>query len=224
METAVPPASTKAAFISDRARWTEGILPLVLLLCFLIATTLGLYALSFLRTMLVTERGRELAMNAAAVADTLDRVLFERFRDIRLFANDGVLREGSPAEKSGRLIAATDSLPAQGTQGLDQDSFDVVRRTRTIHLENAHPSPEPQRNMVVGFTAPISGPGEDFRRVVATRVPLENLRTVFEQEGRLRYGDIPYDWLLLDREGAVLGEKNRPTDLHGDPVKLVLTS
>jgi signal transduction histidine kinase len=53
-------------------------------------------------------------------------------------------------------------------------------------------------------------------------VLFENLRTVFEQEGRLRYRDIAYDWLLLDREGTVLSEKTRPPGTIGDPVKLEL--
>ena len=84
--------------------WTNRTLPILLLLCFVIATALGLYALSFLRTMLVAERGNELAMNAAAVADTVDRVLFERYGDILLFANDGVRRDGTFKEKTARLL------------------------------------------------------------------------------------------------------------------------
>jgi hypothetical protein len=149
-------APTKAGVVSDRSRSTQGGLPLVLLLCFVIATALGLYALSFLRTVLVSERGRELAMNAAAVADALDRVMFERFGDIQLFANDGILRDGTRPEKTarllsykqlyqyyswlgvaderGQLIAATDALPAQGTQGLSPESFELVRRTGTVSL------------------------------------------------------------------------------------------
>ena len=95
MNTAVPNDPPASGYYRPAPRWGEGMLPLVLLLCFFIATVLGLYALSFLRTMLVSERGRELAMNATAVAEALDRVLFERFGDIQLFANDGVLREGT---------------------------------------------------------------------------------------------------------------------------------
>ncbi|MEP7153808.1 MAG: hypothetical protein ABI856_19050, partial [Nitrospira sp.] len=91
MNTAIPNSPSKDGFSPHKPRWAEGMLPLVLILCFSIATVLGLYALSFLRTMLVSERGHELAMNAAAVAGTLDRVLVERFGDIQLFANDGVL-------------------------------------------------------------------------------------------------------------------------------------
>ena len=246
MEPALNNAPSKAGLVSDRSRSTQGGLPLVLLLCFVIATALGLYALSFLRTVLVSERGRELAMNAAAVADTLDRVMFERFGDIQLFANDGILRDGTSAEKTARLLAykqlyqyyswlgvadengqltaTTDALPAQGTQGLNPESFELVRRTGKVHFEDMRPSPASQRKMAIGFTAPIYGPKGEFRGVVVTRVPFENLQSIFEQEGRLRYGELAYDWLLLDREGTVLSEKHRPSNLNGNPVKIDLPS
>ena len=246
MEPALNNAPSKAGLVSDRSRSTQGGLPLVLLLCFVIATALGLYALSFLRTVLVSERGRELAMNAAAVADALDRVMFERFGDIQLFANDGILRDGTSPEKTarplnykqlyqyyswlgvadenGQLTAATDALPAQGTQGLNPESFELVRRTGKVHFEDMRPSPASQRKMAIGFTAPIYGPKGEFHGVVVTRVPFENLQSIFEQEGRLRYGELAYDWLLLDREGTVLSEKHRPSNLNGNPVKIDLPS
>jgi signal transduction histidine kinase len=78
--------------------------------------------------------------------------------------------------------------------------------------------------MAIGFTAPIYGSKGEFRGVVATRVPFEYLQPIFEQEGRLRYGEIAYDWLLLDREGTVLSEKNRPSLLNGGPVKVDVPS
>lgn len=246
MEPALNNAPFKVGLVSDRSRSTQGGLPLVLLLCFVIATALGLYALSFLRTVLVSERGRELAMNAAAVADALDRVMFERFGDIQLFANDGILRDGTSPEKTARLLAykqlyqyyswlgvadengqltaATDALPAQGTQGLNPESFESVRRTGKVHFEDMRPSPASQRKMAIGFTAPIYGPKGEFRGVVVTRVPFENLQSIFEQEGRLRYGELAYDWLLLDREGTVLSEKHRPSNLNGNPVTIDLPS
>jgi len=246
MEPALNNSPSKAGLVSDRSRSTQGGLPLVLLLCFVIATALGLYALSFLRTVLVSERGRELAMNAAAVADTLDRVMFERFGDIQLFANDGILRDGTSAEKTARLLnykqlyqyyswlgvadengqltATTDALPAQDTQGLNPESFELVRRTGKVHFEDMRPSPASHRKMAIGFTAPIYGPKGEFRGVVVTRVPFENLQSIFEQEGRLRYGELAYDWLLLDREGTVLSEKHRPSNLNGNPVKIDLPS
>jgi signal transduction histidine kinase len=221
-------------------------LPLVLLLCFSTAAVLGLYALSFLRTMLVSERGRELAMNAAAVADTLDRVMFERFGDIQLFANDGVLREGTTDEKTARLlqyqqlyqyyswlgvtneggqfVATTGSLPSHAAQGLAPDLFEVIRQTGTPHIEDAGASSESFRNLSVGFSAPIHGARGDFRGVVATRVPVENLRSIFEQEGRLRYGEGTYDWVLLTRDGMIISEQHQTQVMDDLPMKIKVPS
>ena len=246
MNTAVPNDPPASGYYRSAPRWGEGMLPLVLLLCFFIATVLGLYALSFLRTMLVSERGRELAMNAAAVADTLDRVMFERFGDIQLFANDGVLREGTTHEKTarllqyqqlyqyyswlgvtnerGRFIATTDSLPSQATQGLAPDLFEVIRQTGTPYIEDAGASTESFHNLFVGFSAPIYGARGDFRGVVATRVPVENLRTIFEQEGRLRYGEGTYDWVLLTRDGMIISEQHQRQMMDELPMKVEVPS
>lgn len=219
---------------------------MLLLLCFFIATALGLYALSFLRAMLVAERGNELAMNAAAVADTVDRVLFERYGDIQLFANDGVIREGTSEERTarllhyhklywyyswlgitdadGRVIAATDARSAPGTPAINPAAFDAVRRSGTIHLEPVSPSIGSQQQKAVGFMAPIYGQRGEFQGVIASVVPIHNLRSIFEQEGRLRYGQDTYDWLLLTRDGAIISEKQVSTDTTNGPAILEIPS
>lgn len=239
--------TTSAARVSThRSQWTGGVLPLLLLLCFLIAAALGLYALSFLRSMLVTERGNELARNASAVADTLDRVLFERFGDIQLFANDGILRDGTPDEKHGRLlrykqlywyyswlgiadadghlIADTDARLQPQTPALPPDAFERVRQTGTVYVDTPYSPQTSERPASVGFLAPIYGPGGTFRGAVASRVPVENLKTIFEQEGRLRYGQDTYDWLLLTRDGMILSEKHPLDSTHHEPVTLTIPS
>lgn len=80
-------------------------LPLVLLVCFATAVGLGLYALASLRTVMARERGADLARTAARVADTMDRLLFERAGDIQAFADDVILREGLPDDKRRKLLA-----------------------------------------------------------------------------------------------------------------------
>ncbi len=221
-------------------------LPILLLLCFIIAAALGLYALSFLRAMLVAERGNQLAMNAAAVAETVDRVLFERHGDIQLFANDVVLQEGTSEEKTARLlhynrlywyyswlgitdthghiVAATAALSPPGAQVIDPVSFESVRQTGTIRLEKVTYTLESQQQRAVGFMAPMYGPRGEFRGVVASRVPIENLRTIFEQEGRLRYGQDIYDWLLLTHDGIIISEKQAATSAANEPEKLEIFS
>ena len=238
----------------DRRWWSGILLPLALLLSFAIAVGVGLYALTSLRAVLVQERGADLARTAARAADTLDRVLFERFGDIQVFANDRILFEGKADERTqrlqqykklywyyswigvsdatGRIIAATDlsARPdtdgkTEGGLGLNQrDWFEIVRQTGQVHLFEAQLSPESEGIMAVGLSAPIYGRQGDFRGVVTSRVPLENLRAILEQEGKLQHGEEAHDWLVLDRQGAVIIEKNHVKGMDSSPSKMELLS
>ena len=220
--------------------WRSGIfLPLAFLLSFAIAAGVGLYSLASLRAVLVQEKGADLARTAARAADTLDRVLFERFGDIQIFANDRILFEGNADEKTqrllqykklywyyswigvtdatGRIVAATDLFAGPDTGGTREgglglnrrDWFEIVRQTGQVHLSEAQLSPESEGIMAVGLSAPIYGPQGDFRGVVTSRVPLDKLRTILEQEGKLQHGEEAQDWLVLNRQGAVIIEKNQ---------------
>ncbi|HSN04486.1 MAG TPA: ATP-binding protein [Nitrospira sp.] len=221
----------------------------MLLLSFAIAVWMGLYALVSLRTVLVQEKGSELAGTAVQVADTLDRVLFERFGDIQLFANDRILIEGDQEERTKRLqeyrklywyyswigitdatgrVVATINEPTTHKNNVGKnehssetgpdpgrpDWFDTVRRTGQVHLEGAQRSPESGGVVTVGFAAPMYGPRGDFRGMVGSRVPLEKLRSILQQEGRLKQGEDVYDWLLLDRQGTVVLEKEQTTGMN----------
>src|SRR5262245_26058318 len=233
----------------DRPWWSGTVLPLALLLSFAIAVGVGVYTLTSLRTVLVQERGTDLGRTAARVASTLDRVLFERFSDIQVFANDRILFEGKLEEKTERLlqykkryryyswVGVTDAtgqivvatqvfaLPKTGgmTETIDRaddrvgfkqpDWFTMVKQTGRVYLEEARPSAESQGMMAVGFSAPIFGPQGDFRGVVRTQVPIENLRTILEEEGKLQNGEETHDWLLLDRQGALIIEKRQTIDM-----------
>ena len=242
----------------NRKRWPLALLPLVLFLCFAIAVGLGLYALAYLRVVLVHEKGVELARTAARIADTLDRVLFERFGDIQVFANDRILLGGTPDEKTqrlsqyktlywyyswigltdatGRILAATDKPAAQGTQaaapnsagsGLSvhqQDWFEIVRQTKQVGLGDAHSSPESRDGMAIAFTAPILGAHGEFEGAVTSRVPLENLRAIIDQGGSFQDGEQPYDWLLLDRRGVVVSERNQAEEMNVNLLTMGLPS
>jgi signal transduction histidine kinase len=228
----------------DKPWWSGILLPLALLLSFAVAVGVVFYTTASLRAVLIEERGADLARTAARVADRLDRVLFERFGDIQLFANDRVLLEGQPDAKrqrllqyrkmywqyswigvtdaTGRIVAATDLFArpdtvgtAEGGPGFTQpDWFKRVRQTGQVQLEAAHLSPESEGIMAVGFSAPIYGAQGDFRGVVTSRVALENLRTILEQEAKLQHGEEAHDWLVLDRQGTVILEKSQPTGMN----------
>ena len=235
-----------AQLVVDRPWWSGIVLPLALLLSFAIAIGVGLYTLTSLRAVLVQERGSDLGRTAARVANTLDRVLFERFSDIQVFAKDRILFEGKPEEKTqrlleykklyryyswvgvtdanGRIVVATNVIAGPKAGGMKEaedrvafkqpDWFTKVRQSGQIYLEEARLSPESEGMIAVGFSAPIYGPQGDFRGVVTTRVPVENLRAILEEEGKLPNGEETHDWLLLDRQGAVIIEKNQTTSIN----------
>lgn len=229
---------------ANRRRLSTASLPVVLLLCFAIAVGLGLYALEFLRGVLVKERGVDLARTAARAADTLDRVLFERYGDIQLFANDRTLLEGAldaktqrlrhykklywyyswigAADAAGHIIAATE--PITRLHGGKPDWLETVRQTGKVHLEGAHYSPEAGGAMAVGFSAPIYGPQGDFRGAVTSRISLENFRAILEQEGKPQYGEGDYDWLVLDRHGVLIIDQSHMTGMTSNLSKLELPS
>ncbi len=250
----------KAQLLLDRPWWSGTVLPLALLLSFAIAVGVGLYTLTSLRAVLVQERGTDLGRTAARVANTLDRVLFERFIDIQVFANDRILFEGKQEEKTqrllqykklywyyswvgvtdaaGRIVVATQSFAGPETGGMIEteraadgrvgfkqpDWFTMVRQTGRVYLEGARVSPESEGMMAVGFSAPIYGPQGDFRGVVTTRVPIENLRAILEEEGKLPNGEDTHDWLLLDRQGAVIIEKSQMSGMDSRLPKVELLS
>lgn len=250
----------KTPLALDRPWWSGTVLPLALLLSFAIAVGVGLYTLTSLRAVLVQERGADLGRTAARVANTLDRVLFERFIDIQVFANDRILFEGKPEEKTqrllqykklywyyswvgvtdatGRIVVATQLFARPETGGMIEtervaedrptfkqtDWFTMVRQTGRVYLEGARVSPESEGMLAVGFSAPIYGPQEDFRGVVTTRVPIENLRAILEEEGKLHNGEETHDWLLLDRQGAVIIEKHQTSGMNSSPLTTELLS
>lgn len=210
--------------------WTS--LPLLLLVSFAISVGLGFYALATLRSVLIYERGTDLGRTASGVADTIDRVLFERFSDIQVMANDAALQAGTADDKTTRLreykqlysyyswigatdatgtvIAVTEPPAAEGGKVLDRPAwFESVRRTGRVFFGEPQPSPESGGPMGVSFAAPIHGPHDEFRGAVASRVPLDSLRTIIDMEAGVQLGRDPYEWLVVNQEGQIIGDKNR---------------
>ncbi len=212
------------------ARWREVALPIALVTSLGIAIVVGLYALTVLHSMLIRDRGADVAVMAAVVADRLDRLLFEQFTEIQALADNAAIRGGSPIEKvrtlrrykelnryygwlgltdaSGRIIAATDG--SRGSDASKKDWFITVRQTRLVHIGEARPAPEVGGQIAVSFSAPVRGSRGEFQGVVSSRVPLDGLRSLVEHGGTLRYKrGASYDWLVLDRRGVIISDSNR---------------
>lgn len=203
----------------------------MLVLCFVTAVALDLYALVFLRALLVNDKGADLASTAVKGAHTLDRVLFERYEDIRVFATDWTLLKGEEAEKTrrlrqfqqlygyyswigttdaaGHMTAATESI-GQSAAGRSRPlaSFETVKQTRRVHLEVVSGSDETGPEVI--FSAPLDDPAGEFRGAVISRMPLEQFRAILDEEGELQEEKDAIDWILLDREGGILLQKSQP--------------
>ena len=204
-------------------------LPIVLSLCFVTAVALGLYALVFFRALLVNDKGANLATTAVKGAHTLDRVLFERYEDIKVFAGDRTLLEGEREAKVNRLrqyqdlygyyswIGTTDAtgrITAEtdpGAQLLEDRSrttelFQSVKASRRVHVEVATESTG--TGPAVAFSAPLDDPRGEFRGIVTSRMPLEHFRAILEEEGEGQEQKDAIDWILLDRNGVMLLQKS----------------
>lgn len=211
-------------------------LPAVLVLCFVTAIALDVYALFFLRALLVSDKGTDLAQTAAKGAHTLDRVLFERYEDIRVFATDQTLLEGRDNEKSKRLhkykdlygyydwIGATDATgrltattgPRGGHAPVSMESpsralFETVKQTQQVQSEVVPGSSESDDAAAILFSAPLVDPLGHLQGMVTSRMPFEHFRAILEHEEGVQEEGEAVDWLLLDRDGRVLLQKHRRT-------------
>ena len=218
----------------DRRGVSPVSLPAVLVLCFVTALALAVYALFFLRALLVNDKGTDLARTAAEGAHTLDRLLFERYEDIRVFSTDHTLLHGTQDEKTkrlhkykdlygyyswigttdaaGRVMASTGPLEPPAAGGLESSLpavFQTVRRTREVRFDVVRASTESDEGAVL-FSAPLDDSGGDFQGTVTSRMPLEHFRAILEQEDVQERAEAA-DWLLLDRDGRILLQKHRRT-------------
>ena len=218
----------------DRRGVSPVSLPAVLVLCFVTAIALDVYALFFLRALLVDDKGTDLAQTAAKGAHTLDRVLFERYEDIRVFATDQTLLEGTHNEKNKRLhkykdlygyyawIGTTDaagrltgttgplSRPSAGDiESVPTAVFETVKETRQVHLDVVRGSSDSDHASAILFSAPLDDARGGFQGVVTSRMPLEHFRAILEQEEGVQEQGDAVDWLLLDRDGRILLQKHR---------------
>jgi len=165
-----------------------------------VAAALGTRALHDIEARLVIAAGKSLSMAAGEIANKLDRLMFERYGDVRTVSRAFVSRMSnrtylhsylawmkqsySPVylwlgvtDRQGRVIAATDPH----TVGLDlgtSDWFQTARRTGKVHVGDVQPYIVSGGMDAVAFTAPITGPGGEFLGVVTTRMGLPLLEEI----------------------------------------------
>lgn len=188
-------------------------------------------AISYVQRHLVAVEGENLALAAADIADKLDRILYERYGDIQLFAKSLSLQTRNPdalgqflaearrvypfylwlgvVNAQGRIVAATNPASV-GKDRSDREWFQSVRDHGGIHVEDAGPSEDAGGVTAVAFTAPLRGPRGEFMGAVTSRVGLPALEDVLAwtvrafkaQEG----GSEKVEYQFLDRDGDVLAD------------------
>lgn len=158
-----------------------------------VALGIGIIALYYIENRLVATTGESLALAAADIANKLDLLLAEHYRDIQVTAQSqafhepdvaamtahlNALKKAYPAylwlgvtDGHGRIIAATDPSSVGKNQS-GQDWFRAVRDTGSIYLTEAEPFEKSGGIPAVAFTAPIKSPRGEFLGAVTTRVGL----------------------------------------------------
>ncbi|HET6676332.1 MAG TPA: ATP-binding protein, partial [Nitrospiraceae bacterium] len=128
-------------------------------------------------------------------------------------------------DAAGHLMASTDPSPASGGHRTTPDLHTSPRQTSVHFLLERRRSGESEEGAVsVNFSAPIHDARGSFQGVATSRVPLNRLKPILEQESLLREdSDEIYDWLLLDREGTIILEKHTPNE-HNEISKPILQS
>ena len=209
-------------------------LPFLILVMTLVALVIVGVGLYYIEDRLIATHGESLSLSAVDIAEKLDRLLFERYSDVRMMANAFGMVPRDPAylsaylawmkqwyavylwlgvtDKDGRIVAATDGVSI-GHDVSQEPWFRAVREQKTTHIGDVSPYETVGGMDAVAFTSPIMGPKGEFLGTVSTRVGLtaleelavQTLRTLHE---RMRLARIEYQFLT--RSGLAFID----SDLH----------
>ncbi len=196
-----------------------------------VALAVGLVLFQHLKQQLITDSGKRLALAAIDLAERLDRVLFERYADIRLMADaavfqgdnraamDSYLRKIQQAyaiyewigvtDATGRIIASTEA--ASLGKNLDAEPWGPATQIeRGIILGDVQRSSETGNRLVIGFTAPIIEADGKFRGTITTRVALQALEDIMAPTLvalQLQQGtSARIEYQLVSREGDLIAD------------------
>ncbi|TLY21775.1 MAG: PAS domain S-box protein [Nitrospirae bacterium] len=214
---------------TDVSRRSYRRLPFLILLMTLVILLIGAVALHYVENRLVATTGESLALAAADIADMLDRLLFERYRDIPMMVLARVFQGRDPAamtdyldwvqknyqvyrwlgvlDASGRIIAATS--PASVGKDMSRTYlFRVVREQGGVHIQDVEVSEDAGGIPVISFAGPILDSQGKFRGAVLSQVALSSVQDVATaairtfQVQRGSTGKIEYQ--IMTRDGDLL--------------------
>ncbi len=165
-----------------------------------IAIAIGAIALGATERRLVATAGENLSLAAADIADKLDRLLFERYGDVRMMSRTFATQMHDPhflttylslmkkayapiylwlgvTDAEGKIIAATDRTSV-GLNERRSAWFHTVHEERATYVGDADPFEGAGGVEAVSFAAPIISPRGEFLGTVTTRVGIPVLEDV----------------------------------------------
>jgi PAS domain S-box-containing protein len=165
-----------------------------------VAVVIGALAVHYIERRLVTAAGESLSVAAGEIAGKLDRLLFERYGDVRMMARAFGTRMSDRAyvgdyltwmkesyspvylwlgvtDERGRVIVATD--PRTVGQDVSKSTwFRAVRSGAPVFVGDVQPYEASSGMDAVSFTAAVTGPRGEFLGVVTSLMGLPVLEEI----------------------------------------------
>ena len=209
------------------------------------ALVIGGIVLHYVEARLVASTGESLALAAADIADKLDRILYERYGDIKMLeqapvfhGHDAVAKTAflrtmltehryylwlGVTDANGRIVAATDSA----SLGKDRSGalwFKAVHDRGGIDVQDVQSFEETGKTLAIAFTAPIVGPRGEFLGTVTSRVGLPVLEDVIESTVRAlevqRGASTRVEYQFLTRDGDIVADSILHQEAQTEKVNL----
>ncbi len=206
-------------------------LTVLIIVMTLVALLAGGLSLRYLKGRLVESTGESLALAAVSAADSLDRMLAERYGDVQTMAyllaqrNYGTaelaryfqqLQQAYPVylwlgvtDRHGRITAATDEA-AIGVDASAHGWFQAGRARHAHHIEDAAPSFLGDGSLAVTMSNPLLDRSGEFQGVVVVQVGLSVLEDlvahrVISLQSQMGTSET-LEWQILNKEGTVIAD------------------
>ncbi len=240
------PVASPLAQSSRRYGW----LPFLIVVVTILALGIGAVLLRYVERRLVWSAGEQLTLAAAEVSDNLDRLLFERYGDVKMMAHGVALHSPDRqylssylawmktayapmyhwlgvTDSQGIMIASTEaSLVGQNFS--QSEWFRSARELRRGQVGDVARPESDQGVGMVAFTAPILDADGTFLGAVTTRVAVPVLedvttRTIRALQRREGFGGA-VEYQMLAKSGEVFVDSKSPLQERINLLELRLPS
>ena len=225
-----------------RAYWMYSVSLLAILLALCLGIGLAVQSASHhIEGFLVESAGRGLVLSVTALAESLNRVLFEHDLQSQIIAQSPILRRSDPdalktylrglkstwpeymslqvVDAGGTVIAASDSSQIGGNASRHAWYKTLLDGGR-LNLRGADLLDHPHRMML--FPSPIIGDEGQFLGVVVLQVGLQSMEFILDGARRspaLRSPSTKLDYQLVTNDGMVLYDSalhEKPSERHAE--------